>query len=100
MALITCPECGKEISDKAKVCPNCGAPTPSAIKKKENTKAAVWYNSWSKAKAEQEEQKRFENSEFGQYLAGVEEKIEEANKTNEEIQENIEKRNEQFGIGE
>lgn len=26
MALITCPECGKEISDKAKTCPNCGAP--------------------------------------------------------------------------
>lgn len=26
MALITCPECGKEISDKAAVCPSCGAP--------------------------------------------------------------------------
>lgn len=26
MALITCPECGKEISDKATTCPNCGAP--------------------------------------------------------------------------
>lgn len=26
MALIKCPECGKEISDKAKVCPNCGIP--------------------------------------------------------------------------
>lgn len=26
MALIKCPECGKEISDKAKTCPNCGAP--------------------------------------------------------------------------
>ena len=26
MALITCPECGKEISDQASVCPNCGAP--------------------------------------------------------------------------
>lgn len=24
MALITCPECGKEISDSAKSCPNCG----------------------------------------------------------------------------
>ena len=24
MALITCPNCGKEISDKAKKCPNCG----------------------------------------------------------------------------
>lgn len=26
MAMINCPECGKEISDKATVCPNCGAP--------------------------------------------------------------------------
>ena len=26
MALIKCPECGKEISDKATVCPNCGYP--------------------------------------------------------------------------
>lgn len=27
MSLITCSECGKEISDKATTCPNCGAPT-------------------------------------------------------------------------
>lgn len=26
MALINCPECGKEISDKANACPNCGYP--------------------------------------------------------------------------
>ena len=26
MALISCPECGKEISDKATACPNCGNP--------------------------------------------------------------------------
>ena len=26
MALINCPECGKQISDKAAACPNCGAP--------------------------------------------------------------------------
>lgn len=26
MALIQCPECGKEISDKAASCPNCGCP--------------------------------------------------------------------------
>lgn len=26
MALIKCPECGKEISDKAKSCPHCGCP--------------------------------------------------------------------------
>lgn len=26
MALIKCPECNREISDKAKACPNCGCP--------------------------------------------------------------------------
>lgn len=26
MSLIKCPECGKEISDKAEMCPNCGHP--------------------------------------------------------------------------
>lgn len=26
MAMIKCPECGKEVSDKARSCPNCGNP--------------------------------------------------------------------------
>ena len=26
MALINCPECGKEISDRVVSCPNCGCP--------------------------------------------------------------------------
>ena len=29
MALIKCPECGKEISDKAGACPHCGCPIGS-----------------------------------------------------------------------
>ena len=29
MALILCPECDKEISDKAASCPGCGAPISS-----------------------------------------------------------------------
>jgi len=29
MALINCPECGKEVSDKATSCPNCGNPINS-----------------------------------------------------------------------
>lgn len=28
MALIICPECGKEYSDRAKACPNCACPAP------------------------------------------------------------------------
>ncbi len=35
MALINCPECSKEISDEAKVCPNCGKPL-KPLKKKRN----------------------------------------------------------------
>lgn len=31
MALINCPECGKEISDKATTCPNCGCPVAKRI---------------------------------------------------------------------
>lgn len=30
MALISCSECGKEISDKATACPHCGAPNINA----------------------------------------------------------------------
>lgn len=30
MALIKCPECGKEISDNAKACPNCGCALKSS----------------------------------------------------------------------
>lgn len=35
MALITCPECGKEYSNLAAACPNCGCPTikPTTTKK-------------------------------------------------------------------
>ena len=32
MALIRCTECGKEFSDKAPACPNCGCPTSEIVK--------------------------------------------------------------------
>ena len=32
MALIKCPECGKEISDKAAACPSCGCPIAEMVK--------------------------------------------------------------------
>ncbi len=32
MAMIPCPECGSEISDKAPTCPKCGVPIASAPK--------------------------------------------------------------------
>lgn len=34
MALIKCPECGNNVSDKAKACPNCGFPVKDIISKK------------------------------------------------------------------
>ena len=38
MALINCPECGKEgVSDSAKMCPNCGFP----INKNDNTQVEI-----------------------------------------------------------
>ena len=33
MALIKCPECGKQVSSKAPTCPNCGAPIDSSYSK-------------------------------------------------------------------
>ena len=38
MALVKCKECGKEISDKAKTCPNCGCPIEDEFAKTETTK--------------------------------------------------------------
>jgi len=35
MALISCPECGKQISDKAASCPNCGNPINPQNQKEE-----------------------------------------------------------------
>ena len=36
MALIKCNECGKEISDKAEICVNCGNPIQKAIREEKN----------------------------------------------------------------
>ena len=44
MALITCPECGKEYSDKANACPNCGCPTNNVSVQKYDIQADVAMN--------------------------------------------------------
>lgn len=36
MALVKCPECGRQVSDKATACPNCGCPIESNIKKEQS----------------------------------------------------------------
>ncbi len=47
MAMITCNECGKEVSDKATMCPNCGnpivGPTVTQVSKEDDDKPAKWY---------------------------------------------------------
>lgn len=41
MALINCPECNKEISDKAVACPNCGCPQSEFIQQPEDTRSEI-----------------------------------------------------------
>lgn len=37
MALINCPECGKEVSSYAEACPNCGCPKDVILESVEKT---------------------------------------------------------------
>lgn len=41
MAMIKCSECGKEISEKANTCPNCGAPVNNQIAKEQSPTIVV-----------------------------------------------------------
>ena len=58
MALIKCPECSKEISDKANNCPNCGYPLSELITtgtvriKMPNNVVEGWAGLFSSRKAE------------------------------------------------
>ena len=53
MALINCPECGKEISEKAKSCPNCGCPIDtSEPEKADNTSDYVVIHGYEETFAE------------------------------------------------
>lgn len=43
MALIKCPECGKEVSDNAEICVNCGFPIiKNTNQKKKNKKQSIY----------------------------------------------------------
>jgi hypothetical protein len=41
MALIDCPECGKQVSTEARACPNCGYPVAARLGDKQSTPGAV-----------------------------------------------------------
>ncbi len=77
--LIKCPECGKEISDMAANCPNCGCPLPknNAAKKTFPWKIAVIFAAvflliggalffWQKSNAEKQAQEQAELDSFAQ----------------------------------
>lgn len=46
MSLIKCPECGKEVSDRANACPNCGYPIaelrPRLVEMREDDREELW----------------------------------------------------------
>ena len=42
MGMIKCTECGKEMSDKASVCPNCGCPIEDIKAKLGEIEACKW----------------------------------------------------------
>lgn len=44
MALVNCAECGREISDVATTCPQCGAPGPGLVRQAlaANASRATW----------------------------------------------------------
>lgn len=48
MALIKCPECGQQISDKADKCPHCGLPSAYfSVKKQDPHLAEIDYSNIS-----------------------------------------------------
>lgn len=49
MALVNCPECGNEISDKAQSCPKCGYPIACIIKKEVKIKTLDEFTIFSKS---------------------------------------------------
>jgi hypothetical protein len=47
MALIKCVECGREISDKATICPGCGAPISLSINEQVKVPTEVQYDHYT-----------------------------------------------------
>ncbi len=39
MAIVACPECGKQVSDTAPACPSCGAPVAQVLSQKRGTQS-------------------------------------------------------------
>ena len=63
MALIKCSECGKEISDKAEMCVNCGNPIQKEIEK-QKMKSKKSYDELTKEEKKKVNRERFKNQPF------------------------------------
>ena len=63
MGMISCPECGKEVSDKASICVNCGFPIENYIKEQVEKKNRIKKELENKEKKEKQDElnkKRFD----------------------------------------
>lgn len=56
MGLIKCPECGKEISDKAQSCPNCGCPL-TGVTSNDVKRGVENYGTWDQTQNKKTKQK-------------------------------------------
>ena len=67
MAMIKCPECGKDISDKAAACPNCGCPVAKTneINNEQNEKG------YTRIAAQSEKREVESRVTRGKYAAGI-----------------------------
>ena len=57
MSLIICPECGKEFSDKAAACPNCGYPINHEDTNEKNIKETIVENTIQQESSQNEPKK-------------------------------------------
>lgn len=63
MAMIKCPECGNDISDKAQACPHCGNPIASVFEKEtKDTKSADELNNYLALARRAKEENNSENA--------------------------------------
>ena len=46
MPLITCPDCGKQVSDQAPACPNCGCPIQTTVSPEKTQTIEATAKSW------------------------------------------------------
>ena len=46
MAIVSCPECGQNVSEKAEKCIHCGYPLDSVVQKSKGTLVVYGYTGW------------------------------------------------------